>query len=433
MSQGEERALHAASVLTREQQHKIIEASAALHTTLELGALLQVILNAAADGVEAERGTVFLVSQDGNELWSRVMDGEQSLEIRLPMGKGIAGAVGATGETIRIADAYDDARFDQSWDKKSGFRTRQILAAPIRNRQGETVGVFQLLNKRKGDFGEGDEAYLEALSLHAALAVENATLHESELERERQDREIAMLEEVQRSFQPETQTRDDGVFSSAGMNILCEDASGDYYDFIELPDDHLGVAIGDVSGHGLHSALVMAQGRSLLRAFCSTENDLALIVNRVNDFMARDMVRGRFMTLFVGVFDTAKSEMAWISAGHLPSLVMRADGSVERLASVGRVLGIFPKAGYVEQPRVAFAPGDMLFLYTDGVTEASPDEGDVENPNMFGEERLTDLLKTLSGQPPMGILEGVRDALRAFTGRDRLKDDLTMIVVTRPS
>ena len=432
MSPGDGHPRDPASALTHEQQKKIIEASAALHTTLELGALLQVILKVAADGVDAERGTVFLVSQDGKELWSRVLDGEASLEIRLPMGKGIAGTVGATGETIRIADAYEDDRFDQSWDKKSGFRTRQILAAPIRNRQGETVGVFQLLNKHQGDFGEGDEAYLEALSVHAALAVENATLHESELERERQDREIAMLEEVQRSFQPEMQTRQDGVFASAGLNVLCEDASGDYYDFIELPDGRLGVVIGDVSGHGLHSALVMAQGRALLRAFCSTEEDLALIVNLVNDFMARDMVRGRFMTLFVGVFDTVNGDMAWISAGHLPSIVMRADGSVEMLASVGRVLGIFAGAGYVEQPRVHFNPGDMLFLYTDGVTEASADEGDVDNPNMFGETRLTALLQSLAGKPPMEILEGVRDALSTFTGREQLKDDLTMIVVTRP-
>ena len=119
------------------RQQKIGEAAYALHTSLDLDDLLGLILKAAREGVDADRGTVYLLSTDGRELWSRVLSGADRLTIRLPVGKGLAGAVAADGRTIRLDDVYADARFDRSWDAKTGFRTRTMLAAPIRNREGK--------------------------------------------------------------------------------------------------------------------------------------------------------------------------------------------------------------------------------------------------------------------------------------------------------
>ena len=112
-----------------DRARRVAEASYALHTTLDLTELLGLILDAAKDGVDADRGTVFLVSEDGEELWSRVLSGDGDLEIRLPIGQGVAGSVAQTGEVLRILDARRDPRFDDSWDKRSGYVTRQLLTA----------------------------------------------------------------------------------------------------------------------------------------------------------------------------------------------------------------------------------------------------------------------------------------------------------------
>jgi sigma-B regulation protein RsbU (phosphoserine phosphatase) len=409
------------------RHRRLAEASYALHTTLDLDALLNLILDAAKAGVGADRGTVFLLTEDGRELWSKVATGDRSLEIRLPAGHGIAGSVAATGETLNSSDAYADPRFDRSWDERSGYRTRRLLTAPIRNREGAIVGVFQLLNKAAGDFDAADEAFLASLSIHAALAVENARLHRAALEKERQDREIELVRNVQRAYQPEESGTALGCLVAAGLNQLCEDASGDYYDFIELPSGRLGVVCGDVSGHGLGAALVMAQARALVRAFAATVDDLADVMNLMNDFLARDMSSGRFMTLFVALADPQTGALEWNNAGHPPGLLYRAaSGAVERLPSQGRVLGVFPGAGFTDAPGVVLDVGDVLLLYTDGATEAADPEG-----RFLGEDGLAEVLLGLAGRDPAGILAGVRAALEAWTGRPAFQDDLTLVVLQR--
>lgn len=408
------------------RHQRLAEASYALHTTLDLDLLLQLILATARDGVEADRGTVFLLSEDGTELWSKVLQGEKALEIRLPAGKGIAGSVASTGQTVRIADAYDDPRFDRSWDKKTGYRTRQILCAPIRSREGRVVGVFQLLNRTRGDFSHDDETFLEALSVHAAQAVENARLHHASLEKERQDREIALVQGVQRAFQPERVERTFGSLDVACLNVLCEDASGDYYDAFEIPGGRVAVAIGDVAGHGLQAAVVMTQARALLHAFSQSIPAPERLLDTLNDYLARDLTRGRFMTMFLATLDPSDGSVAWSSAGHLPGIVVRADGSVLLLESQGRVLGILSGAVYPLGEPLVLAPGETLLLYTDGATEARSPGGE-----LFGDDRFIEVASRAAGETPVHTLEAVVAALLAFSGRDEMGDDLTLVAVRR--
>ena len=413
---------------------KIGEAAYALHTSLDLDDLLALILKAAREGVDADRGTVYLLSSDGKELWSRVLSGTDKLTIRLPVGRGIAGAVAADGTTIRLDDVYTDPRFDRSWDAKTGYRTRTMLAAPIRNRDGKVVGVFQLINKRGGGFDAEDEGFLESLSVHAALAVENATLHHEAIERERQTREIALAQEIQRKIQPERLTREVGRVAAAGMNELCEDASGDYYDLIDLPDGRLAFAVGDVSGHGLGSALVMAQARAWLRAFAKTPTPPHELLALLNDSLTPDLERGKFMTFFLGAVDPATGAVAWASAGHPPPMLLRAKtGACEELPAGGVMLGVFAGFTFPSGEAITLEPGDTLLVYTDGATEAAaPDHADAkEDEFMFGEERLKEVLRTAAPKGPEAVLDAVRSALHAFTGTDHLKDDLTLLVLQR--
>jgi sigma-B regulation protein RsbU (phosphoserine phosphatase) len=183
--------------------------------------------------------------------------------------------------------------------------------------------------------------------------------------------------------------------------------------------------VGDVSGHGLGAALVMAQARALLRAFSATERDLPRVMNRLNDFLSADMSGGRFMSAFVALADPSRGVLEWQNAGHPPALLCRASpGHVERLAAHGRVLGVFPGADYEPTPPITLAEGDTLLLYTDGATEALNREG-----TMLGEDGLAEVLVRASGGGPAAVLEAVRERLIDWTGSETFKDDLTLVAL----
>jgi signal transduction histidine kinase len=157
---------------------RLMKVGAAISSELDLDALLRTISQTTSHLLGAERSTVFLVDRARNELWSRVAEGLDRQEIRIPLAAGIAGTVANSGTPIRISDAYTDPRFNPDVDKRTGYRTRNILCAPMRNARGQVIGVFQVLNKRGGDFSALDEQLLASLSSQAAVAVENAQLYD---------------------------------------------------------------------------------------------------------------------------------------------------------------------------------------------------------------------------------------------------------------
>ena len=157
---------------------RLVKVGAAISSELDLDALLRTISQTTSHLLQAERSSVFIVDQAKGELWSRVAEGLDNKEIRIPLTAGIAGLVASTGNPVRIRDAYTDPRFNPEVDKKTGYRTRSILCLPMRNPRGQVIGVFQVLNKRDGEFTALDEQLLGSLSSQAAVAVENAKLYE---------------------------------------------------------------------------------------------------------------------------------------------------------------------------------------------------------------------------------------------------------------
>jgi K+-sensing histidine kinase KdpD len=168
-----------------EKLSKLVEASKSVNSTLDLDKLLGLILDAAVKSTEADRGTVYLIDSIKQELWSKVFGGENMVEIRLPLGKGIAGHVAQAGVTINIPDAYADPRFNPDVDKRTGYRTNNILCMPMKNKDGTIIGVFQLFNKPHGPFTPDDEHFVDAFSTHASIAIENARLAQEMVANER--------------------------------------------------------------------------------------------------------------------------------------------------------------------------------------------------------------------------------------------------------
>ena len=160
-----------ASKLQVEKLNLLIDAAKSVNSTLDLDKLLDVILETAIKSISADRGTLYVVDELKSEIWSKALRGTEVIEIRLPIGKGLSGYVAKTGETINIPDAYNDSRFNPDVDRKSGYRTNNMLCMPMRNRDGRIIGVFQMLNKKGGPFTTQDEEFINALSIHASIAI----------------------------------------------------------------------------------------------------------------------------------------------------------------------------------------------------------------------------------------------------------------------
>ncbi len=173
------------SKLQVEKLNLLIDAAKTVNSTLDLDKLLDVILETAIKSISADRGTLYVVDELKSEIWSKALRGTEVIEIRLPIGKGLSGYVAKTGEIINIPDAYSDSRFNPEVDRKSGYRTSNMLCMPMRNRDGKIIGVFQMLNKKGGPFTVQDEEFINALSIHASIALENARLAQEMVNNER--------------------------------------------------------------------------------------------------------------------------------------------------------------------------------------------------------------------------------------------------------
>ena len=174
-----------ASRVQVEKLNLLIDAAKTVNSTLDLDRLLDVILEAAIKSIAADRGTLYLVDELKSEIWSKALRGTEVIEIRLPIGKGLSGYVAKTGETINIPDAHNDPRWNPDVDKRSGYRTNNMLCMPMQNRDGKIIGVFQMLNKKGGPFTTQDEEFINALSIHASIAIENARLAQEMINNER--------------------------------------------------------------------------------------------------------------------------------------------------------------------------------------------------------------------------------------------------------
>jgi len=339
----------------------LVEASKALSSTLDLSELLGRILEVAKTQAECERGSLFLVDEKAGEIWSLIAHGLEKQEIRLPLGKGIAGHVAATGDIVNIPDVYADPRFNPEVDKRTGFRTHNILCLPIRNKAGKIIAALQLLNKRKGPFTGEDAEFLLTLSGHMALAIENAQLHQVLLDKERMEKELALARGIQRSLLPETAPSVEG-FEIALVNEPCFAVGGDYYDFLSLGPQTLLVVIADVEGKGVSSALVMSNLQATLRALVLHLHSLNEIAEALNRMIWTDTRAQKYMSLFMGLIDLRRKGIHYINCGHVPPVIVRPQHEPIPLTEGGMVIGLFESAVY-DRGQAKFQPGDVLVLY----------------------------------------------------------------------
>ena len=406
-----------------ERLRTIVEASKLINSSIEADTLLASILSVASQELGVERGTLYFVDEASGEIWSKIADGLNITEIRLPIGKGLAGTVAASGEPVILYDAYADPRFDPSQDQRSGFRTRSMLCVPIRNRGQRIVGVLQLLNKKHGSFGPHDLEFLAEISEHFAIAMENATLHIELLEKQRMERELQLGREIQSRLLT-SPPMDVAGTTIAAESVPCYEVGGDYYDFIEFREGDLGLAIGDVSGKGVAAALIMSSIQAALRIAAPMEDDLAELMSRLNRLLCRMAGGRKYATFFFGRYTPDTGELHYVNAGHNPPFIV-ANGELIEVHSTGKPIGLIPDATY-EEGAVLLPPGATLFLYTDGLNEAA----DLEE-NEFGMDRLRELATRAAAQDVDRIASSVLRTIHDFESGAHATDDKTIVVLRR--
>ncbi len=401
----------------------LVEASKALNSTLDLGELLGRILEVAKTQTGAERGTLFLVDEKTREIWSLIAHGLEKEEIRLPLGRGIAGHVAETGEIVNIPDAYADTRFDPEIDKRTGFLTRNILCLPIRNKTGKIIAALQLLNKSAGRFNEEDSDFLLALSGHMALGLENAQLHRDLLEKERLEKEMALARGIQRSLLPETAPLVPG-FEIALMNEPCFAVGGDYYDFLTMGPHTLLVVIADVEGKGISSAMIMSNLQATLRAMVLHIHSLNDIVESVNRMILEDTRGEKYMTMFLGLIDTRRKSIHYINCGHVPPFVLcPSQNEPIELTEGGMVVGLFDGVQY-DRGHAKLQPGDVVVMCTDGITESM----DAED-NEYGSENLLACVRQHAERPAPEIVAAASADVARFSRDGTHLDDKVLIAI----
>lgn len=405
-----------------ENLRRLLDIARYMAVTNDLDVLLSTIVEAACEVLECDRATIFLYDAATDELYSRVAKGVES--IRFSADRGIAGAAARTRQSVNVPDAYADPRFNREVDLATGFRTRNLLTFPLENIQGELIGVLQALNKHEGAFDSDDEELARVLSAQAGVALERGKLIEEYAEKQRMQRDLDLARQIQQGLFPRGAPRVPG-YQIAGWNRPADETGGDAYDFIPLPDGRVALFLADASGHGIGSALVIAQCRSLLRALLTVTQDLPRMLGSINDLLALDLSEDRFVTAFIGILDPAVHTIEYIAAGQGPLLRVRP-GEVEVRRAGAPPLTVLPGDTFTETQRFAFDRGDTLVLLTDGFYESSAPNGD-----QFAEDRVVEIVNATRDAPLAETIARLHAAVKAFVAGRPQDDDLTAVLIRR--
>jgi sigma-B regulation protein RsbU (phosphoserine phosphatase) len=408
-----------------DQLRGVLAIARTMAATIDLDELLDLIVSGTLELLQAERASVLLYDNTTHQLVSRVATGEE--EIRFSADRGLAGAAIAAGTTLNIPDAYADERFNPEVDRKTGFRTRSLLTVPLRDFEGALVGVLQVLNKADGGvFDSADESLAEALAAQVGVSLQRARLMSHYREKLEMERAMQIARDIQRGLLPDGAPEVPG-FDLAGLSEPADETGGDTFDFVPLPDGRCLVVVADASGHGIGPALVVAETRAMLRAASFHRCDIGQVLATVNTLLTQDL-HGRFVTCFIGLLDPSTQTLTYASAGHGPILLFNhTTESFDASPATSVPLGLFDDADYSEVETVSFAPGDFLAVTTDGFFEAANEAGE-----MYGVDRLMELLTCVKDETASDMLRTLHTTIVAFTGAAP-DDDCTAVIVRRPA
>ncbi len=413
----------------------VLKSTQAMSSEIVLVNLLEKLLNITMENAGAQKG--FLVLESDGQL---LVEGEMSvdrkvvkvhqstpLESSQALSRSIVNYVARTHVPIILDDAANEGKYiNTPYVLKN--QPKSILCMPLIAKE-KLAGVLYLENNlTTGVFTPGHLDALKVLSSQAVISLENARLYDRLADYSRSLEEIIaalnLAQEVQQNLLPQRPPQLESI-DVAGQSLYCDETGGDYYDYIELPNRSLGIVVGDVSGHGISAALLMASVRGYLRAQATLPGAIGDIITRVNRLISVDTAEtGQFMTLFYLVVEPRNNRIIWVRAGHDPGfLYCPHSDRFEALSGAGIALGVDETWNFEDFNRTV-KPGQIVLLTTDGIFEAHNPEGE-----MFGKSRFKELVRHNAGLEAEGIRKIVFEAVTEFRGDEPQEDDITLVVL----
>jgi len=378
--------------------------------------LVPVTLSLAIQAVNAQRGVLMIL--EGNDLMVKAHKGD---------GFRISTAVRDRVINEKSSVLVRDAQLDDAFKGRMSIveqKVHSMMAAPLQTKE-RIIGLLYVESPYiLREFTKDDLSLLTLMANVAAFHIENKRLTEIEQAERIMKRDLDQAAGIQTGMLPDKAPQMEGA-DLAGFNAACRTVGGDYYDFFQYTDQKVGLTLGDVSGKGMPASLIMMALHARVQVLAEDPGNLGSFMARLNKATCARCPSNRFITFFFSVFDVSTGDLAFANAGHNPPILVRANGDAEMIEGGGPVLGILPIAPYSEM-HTHLNQGDMIVLYSDGVTEATNHQYDE-----FGEDRFIDVLKANRTKPAAQIVDVVNKALAEFAAGAPQADDITLVVAKR--
>jgi phosphoserine phosphatase RsbU/P len=392
-------------------------------TTLE--DTLKLTVDLIFQAIPAERGFLFLKEKD-NLICKIARDAHgvpsSQSQSQIQISRSISNKVLTEGIPILTSDAMHDPRF-QAQQSVVLSNIRSVMAVPLASGE-ETFGMVYVDNPFHNRFKEEDLKVLTTIASVASIKIEHERLLDERLEKRRMEEELKVASEIQMRLQPVSPPKLEG-WDMTAVSFPCREIGGDYYDYIPRRDGKMALAVGDVSGKGTGAALLMSSVHAAVRAQTQARTSISEIMGEINSYIYENSPSSKYLTLFYSVLDPLTGELTYSNGGHNTPLLMKASGEIIRLDKGGLPVGLLPGISY-DEDRVQFHPGDVLVIYSDGITESVNLEDEE-----FEESRLIEVVRNNLHRSASGIRDRIDEALSRFVGTAAAVDDMTVMLIKR--
>lgn len=396
------------------------------NSSLDLNEVLNRVIDEVIEALHAERGFVMLFGPDGRQDFSvaRGIDRQTIDQPQAQISQSVVRRAALDGQPILTSDAQSDTRFNMR-ESVMLLGLRSVMCVPLKVK-GQVRGVVYADNRfETGIFTQADLDLLNAIASIGAIAIENARLYQMAIEKGRLERELQLAREMQTGFLPQDVPQLPGWEFAARWQPARE-VAGDYYDFIQLSPEKLGLVIADVTDKGAAAAMFMIFTNSIVRASVHPDMQPSESMRNANRLICSKSPNAMFVSLAYLQLDPASGQVTYVNAGHNPPLHYSArTGEISRLSRTGMVMGIEPETSY-DQRTFQLEPGGFILLYTDGLTDAIDAAG-----QPFGEQRVENLLWEYRNASAEEIVSQVEAAVLSHSVDTTPLDDITMLLVKR--
>jgi len=413
---------------------KLLENARLFNAGLPLGDILDIILDLAIEVSKAERGFIVLRSEQSGEIRferGRDLNNASLSEDCFNVSRSVLKRVIDTGSKVTMMDHKGQDDFAGT-ESVALLELRTIVCLPLKRFEAQetnkakvssqVIGALYLDSRTATEkFSKMSEGILDSLAGDVTVVIENARLLRELQNKERLELELTTAQQIQESLLPKIEGPYE-FFEAYGSNIPSRHIGGDYYDLIPLADGAYAFAIADVAGKGIPAAILSSMVQGMLFAEAQRHSSLTACVETVNRYLVQRTNSNRFITLFYGKL-SPDGELRFVNGGHNPPFLFRMNTQVEQLTAPGMVVGVFASAVY-EEVAILLQPGDLICLYTDGITEARNLKGE-----FFGEDRLIDILRVNQSDPLEEIAVEVLDSVSSHASGLSQGDDLTLLLV----